>query len=303
MMNWFTNVDKLVNTCPIGRNTASGNYGVFLNDMIKTQHDDFIVVLWNELENHGGNVMGMSESATPGDVNVTESSFGKKNIIPGYPSYFWFIPEYECVIQVVIKGLAPGRSKLKDFMEGYLGNKSKYCVLDSDDRIIGFSQNGKDEPNAAHRFPQFVPVRIAKIDVLDDILANRPKITRVIKKEKLSFKVARQKDIIEKFFSGLGTDGRQSSIEDRVVTHSLEYAPSTREIKAMYQRFLNKKQGDNLLNVGFRLSSGKTLYFAKEYQDVETEINLSKTKNQIISAAELEAVLIKRRTDLLKVLK
>lgn len=305
LQSWFKNTNKLVNTCPITRKPANGQYGVFINDMIKTPHGDFIIVLWNEVPNTGGNVMGMPEAAQPGNVAVKEANFGASGFIPGYPSYYWFIPSENAVLQVVIKGLAPGRSNLKTFLEGFLNYKSKYRVLhpNNPQKVIGFSVNGKPEDDAPLREPHFITHRVGKKNPLNDILAHQHEITRVIRQEELSSHNQRHKGQIEQFFSRILKPKGITHVDKRLVTQSLEYRPTPAEIREMHRVFIGRPDGDPLRNIGFKLTGNRTIYFDHEYEEVETEIAFNKTKNQIISAAELEAELIKRRKDLIKPLK
>ena len=85
----------------------------------------------------------MPPLAKPGKVDMLTTGFDTDKAIPGFPCYFWFIPQLNVFASITFDHSLMGKGHLDNYLNGYLANKSPYRVFDKNNKVIGFSVDGK----------------------------------------------------------------------------------------------------------------------------------------------------------------
>lgn len=311
MKKWGESHSQIQNACPFEVDPANGNYGVYFCGMAKGASNDYVLALWNEAPNLKGNVVGLRGSDAPGKAQINKK-LGRKGYIPGYPSYYWIVPNENILVHLYVDDMPAGASHLKTFVKAYLANKSENCVFQKQSsgsiEIEGFSIDGGPMPDEEHTFlrPEFTSSRIYKDEILADIIRRQPDISSVIKKETLHYSKLHQRSSIESFFRNMipGTNIRGGQLEGRAITHSLKYKPSKGEIKMMYSRFkeeLNKlPEQREVDNVGFRFSDRSSLFFKDSLAKIETDLKVNHGSNSLIEPIDFLNKLTSKKNDFLR---
>jgi len=91
---------------------------------------DWLISLWNEVENKDGKVLYAQSTQAVGAAKATSVNLGK-DMIPGFPSIFWVLPKLERIVCIVPSwrrqtGTRQFESYIKSFIECF----SPYVVRD-----------------------------------------------------------------------------------------------------------------------------------------------------------------------------
>lgn len=92
-------------------------------------HDGFGIVLWNEVPNNKGEVSYIDGRSTVGNPQSQTAGAGVGQI-PGWPSYFWILPDEKLIMCLRTKSQtytnSTGLPQLRWYLQSYLLSKSKY---------------------------------------------------------------------------------------------------------------------------------------------------------------------------------
>jgi len=104
--------------------------------MSKGAHGDWLVSLWNEVENYEGKVR-YAPSTQPVDAAQATTHNPGANMIPGFPSLFWVLPKLNILIAVVPDTQkSSGVRQFGEYVRGFIGFFSEYVVKDEKDPKI-----------------------------------------------------------------------------------------------------------------------------------------------------------------------
>lgn len=266
------------------------------------QHGDYLLTLWAEVPNDSGVIYGMPPLDKPGKVSMLTTGFDDKKAIPGFPCYYWFVPSENVFASIKFDHSYQGKLNLDNYLNGFLANKSSYRVLNNKGEIIGFSADGKDSEEAKKLNPKFYAAG-KKYDVIQaELLSNIHRITRILKREKITYSNQDGRNLIEKVFSGL-LDNTPKSTEDRSVFHEMEFKPTEAQLKSIISHYNKKGAASPIRNVGFKYNDGKSVWLSGLNVAFEAEINVRRKENHIIAPDRLLTAIIKKRDELLKKMK
>ncbi len=93
----------------------------------------FLVTTWNLSILESDNIlMAKMDDAPPGNVHVVPQSI-EEGYIPGYPCYFWVLPEEEIMISILIDGQRKrGIENFTYYMNSFLTYCAKFVIYDCD---------------------------------------------------------------------------------------------------------------------------------------------------------------------------
>ncbi|MDN3526030.1 hypothetical protein QWY79_12220 [Halomonas sabkhae] len=197
-VDWGKSVTQIDNTKTYAPSGSTTRHATFFAD---GHHDrasgETVVVLWKEVNSNKGDVYGLSRSNRPGHGQVTTRSFDYKKYIPGFPVYFWFFPREKKMLALEFEHSDKGKMNLVHYLYGFLGwRATPWCVSSSkvkvtehnyDKTLLGYSPDGSSSNIHGHVKPR-VDIDICKSgDVLKQLLAVRPKITRLQRTEAIEF--------------------------------------------------------------------------------------------------------------------
>jgi hypothetical protein len=297
--SWANDGRDIINTTcyePDSDNNILNTY--FCDWQINETNGDSVLILWNEVSNDNGTIYGMEPMQPPGGTSMLSTGFGSTKAIPGFPSYFWFIPQKDLFATVRFNHSVPGKGNLDYYLNGFMANKSSYSVISKKSEIIGYSINGKPNKNSPDIYSRFEAVGRKQNDLAAELIANRHRITRIIRKERLSYTVAEERSTIERVFSNLLSDPLKNT-ESRDISIDLQFRPTETELRQIINNFTNSEDGAGLSNAGFVYNNGKKVMLMGTAVAFKTELNLSRSTNQIISSQKLLQGLTKSRQALL----
>ncbi len=112
---------------------------------LRRHGDAWLLTLWNETANTDGAVASMSAYAEVGTSDVTMNELPDGDI-PGFASYFWFIPEQNVVATLRFQHPGAARLQMRSYIQKFMENFCSNAVTAIDDetgeiRVHGYRQS------------------------------------------------------------------------------------------------------------------------------------------------------------------
>ena len=181
LRDWASDGREFVNTTTYEAdpdNDVRNTY--FCNWHRNDVNGDSVLILWNEVPNDNGVIYGMNPMDRPGNTAMLTTGFGDTPAIPGFPSYYWFVPERSVFATVRFHHSVQGKSNLDNYLNGFLANKSPYRVTNEEGTVIGYSENGQQSDNSARIHSKFYALGRKQEELEAELLTNLHKIRRII---------------------------------------------------------------------------------------------------------------------------
>lgn len=260
---------------------------------------DSLLVLWNQSPNDDGVIYGMNPTLPPGATAMLSTDFGKEPAIPGAPSYIWFVPSKNVFATIRFNHSVQGKGNLDHYLNGFLQNKSKYRVLDTEGKVVGYSPNGEASEDSEQMHPRFEAYGRKQEELEAELLTNITKITRIVKRETLNYAVPDDRGPFERVFSKLLPSPPVFN-QLRSISHELQFSPTEAELKAIIKNFDELGQDTFIKNAGFVYRDGKKIMLTGANVAFEHHFNIDRGENQLISAERLLKEISTQRADLLR---
>ena len=159
LQNWTMAGDlKLEDTCTFSQKESEDDFmRTFCFDIIPSHEtDDFFITTWNETPSNRGRVPSVVADQPVGAATVHLNNI-QKGTIPGYATYFWFIPELDTFATIRFQHTLNGHKNLVRYVNGFLEKFSGYAVTthtdDDNVEITGYRE--KDTDDVLDLFPSF----------------------------------------------------------------------------------------------------------------------------------------------------
>ncbi|CAE6937223.1 hypothetical protein P3517_23965 [Vibrio parahaemolyticus] len=305
LREWATDGKEFANTTTYQAFPQRDLFNTYFNDSAHCQMSgDHVLVLWNEVPNDNGVIYGKNPLEHPGSTDMLTTGFDDENVIPGLPSYFWFIPEHNAFATIKFQHSYAGKGNLDHYLNGFLRNKSPYRVFSPEDpnEVIGFSVDGVFNENSAKLYANFQAVGMKNEDLVDSLLQNLGRITKMIKKEELSYINPDNREWHERifggFFNGLTAETPEFGPQNRLITHELQFRPSEVQLREIVRSFDNSDD-ISLRNVGFQYNDGTRVMLSGTSISNETRLRVTRSDNESISAQVLLNAILEERATLL----
>lgn len=123
---------------------------VYLLD-IRGGRDNWLLTLWNQTPSTQGKVASVPTNAVVGNANVVMTKLAP-NTIPGYATYFYFVPSLSAVAAIRFQHMVFGHAGMKHYMSGFLRLGTRYVrwsdVPNADGvlEILGYAAAAPDQP-------------------------------------------------------------------------------------------------------------------------------------------------------------
>jgi len=264
-----------------------------------TTTKDSLLILWNQVANDNGVIYGMRPNSQPGETSMLTTDFGNTPVIPGAPSYIWFIPSKNVFATIRFTHSVQGKGNLDHYLNGFLQNKSPYRVLNGQNEVIGYSASGKATENSAKYHPRFEAYGRKQEELEAELLTNILKITKIIKRETLQYSSDDDRSTFERVFSKLLANSPTFN-QTRTISHELQFSPTETELKQIIKNFGELGEDTFIKNAGFVYKDGRTVMLTGASVAFTHQFEISREENQLISAERLLAAITTHRADLLR---
>lgn len=300
LRSWASDGREFVNTSTYESDPDNDLMNTYFSNWHRNDvNGDSILILWNEVPNDSGVIYGMSPMGRPGNTAMMTTGFGDTPAIPGFPSYFWFVPERNVFAAIRFNHSVQGKSNLDNYLNGFMANKSSYRVINEEGTIIGYSRSGQKSKKSSRIYSKFYALGRKQEELEAELLTNLHKITRIIKRESLQYTVEDDRRTLERVFSGL-LGNTPTFNQTRTITHELQFEPTEQQLRQIINNYAELNLASSIRNAGFIYNDGKRIMLNGTSVAFSAELNVQREENQIISPQSLLAAITSSRQDLLR---
>lgn len=293
LQQWSQN-KQLAETQTFGISAAEGEaeqLPVYLLD-IRGSHDDWLVTLWNQTPSTQGQVASIRTDAVVGQAGVVMTELAP-NTIPGYATYFYFIPSLAAVAAVRFQHMIFGHSGMKHYMSGFVRQFTRYVrwsdVPNAEGalEILGYAPGPADEPQDL--VPYFKSEVMKQGGERDLLVQKSREVRKIIRKTELNN--GRRPDLAlwQKLL-------RRAGMADAPVappTVRLEYEMPARfepeEMRALQERWdVESADMEEWEDVGFILQGEQTAYWlSKSIARGAYELDVERDNLEVVNPQSL----------------
>lgn len=206
---------------------------VYLFDM-KQDGGDWLIATWNEVSSTENAVLSIAEQSVVGMRAETHANEVVDRTIPGFPAYFWFLPDRGVMATIKFERTPAAKDAMVMYLLHYMRQESPYVVQDDDGNIIGYEDATATERTTGKPYPRFKVSPYAKPGEVDLILRSRESIRKIVRSGVLHPNNA----VDTAAFGGLlaflrGVKRNRSVVGEQKVKIEMDLTPTADELKSM----------------------------------------------------------------------
>ncbi|WFS62305.1 hypothetical protein LF599_16840 [Pseudodesulfovibrio thermohalotolerans] len=238
---------------------------------------DYLLTCWNGVPaTDDGRIVAIRGNAPVGNVEAAdvETSNFSDGYIPGFATYFWFIPNSYLFATIRFQSRPMGKDEVEKYIRSFLNTK-----------------DGRPYGRAA-----FKSSRVLNPGEIAYIRAQRQNITKVIYKAELSAHIHTDTSLFQGLLGKIGVGENRQHNHNYKLKTELKMTPTDDDM----QGILNHWETVNDADVGFMIR-GKQSPFWLNHSIAQTDItiNVQRDNPEVINAQSLLEALVGQRQQLL----
>jgi len=278
----------------------------------------FLVTTWNQTPTINGALAYIDGTSKVGVPAISHSTPPAGNI-PGYPTYFWFIPDEQLYATIQLPESLNGRENLhryiSSFMEKFhpehvVSNKNLGVDDDAHLYIQGYRENSSSKIHLRDDVTILFKGGLHKNPGdFDYIKKNLSKVNRIIRKETLSSKTPNNQigAKLKNAFSYIGLSDPALPIDHNYrVKMELKLTPTEEQFDQIVKAWEKEQEIDGLStynDYGFQFSDHQSpRWLGKTYARSSFEIPVTYIDDVLIEPDSLLSELIKRKATITKLI-
>lgn len=269
-------------------------------NLIDINQEDYLLVTWNQIPSVEGQVASVPSLEPVGNAEVSLTELPEDSI-PGFATYFWFIPDREIFACIQLPKTLNGRKNLEKYLKDFLSKATTYVVT-RDNTIIGYRKDSTDETRLLH--PSFESKPYRKLAEIEYLRSQREQIRKIIKKDKLSFLTQQNISLWQLFLSKIGiSEPAIPHEEDINFKFEINHCPTEMELNDIITAWERESSATRWTDTGFRLKGeNKTRWLSHSLARSEVPLDVTRTNEELVNAQSLLEELVRRKDELLALL-
>jgi hypothetical protein len=307
LKNWASGKD-LVDT-DVFQNKNKQDLCTYLADLKSNSHSA-IMVLWNQVPYTDSGVLSLPNQAKFGQIQQADANSIKEDSIPGYPTYFWFIPSLNVFATICFNTNVNGRIAMESYVKQFMRQFSSYVVKELNEQTNELEIKGYsiDPTNSNEKVfdhpPSFYSYIYPKAQKLEELKVQAPQIKKITKKAVCSYSNPVSLNMLQKvvgLFTGLPQ--QLSSNQDFFVKTEVSVNGLTdTEVQGLFDEWERDVEAWKSLDYGFSID-GKQHWFSRATVKWEGELALSFTEqNSFGNISALLSELENKKSSILSVI-
>lgn len=302
LLLWVKDKD-LGDTCTYAIEESENGYHTYCLDIAKSiSSEEFIITTWNETPSTQGNIASVSPTSKVGKANVALTPLPKNNI-PGYATYFWFIPNKNILATIRFHHAVNGHQNLCRYLKTFLAKWTSFVAtnendVEADHSIIGYRKDINTEPlNLNPMFESYLKKKPGKIEF---IVNNRENIRTIYRKNLLSPKSQVDITFLNQMLEKLGVQDPPQTDHEVKVKYEFNYTPEEAELNSIITEW-EHNHSTKWDDIGFKLQKDDGTYWLS-YSLAKRSIKLDITREnaEIVTASSLLNAILDNRQVLLQ---
>ncbi|MEX0597391.1 MAG: hypothetical protein WD512_12930 [Candidatus Paceibacterota bacterium] len=288
---------ELQETKTYGLEDYQNHLPTYCLDLVRdNQTGDYLLTTWNETPTDQGNYASINLRSSVGQYELDIQKI-PKGYVPGYATYFWFIPDLSRFCTIRFSQPLNGHPNLKLYLKNYLKNYSGWVFDDGgiDEReIIGY---GTNEGNIDLKLnPIFDSRPAVKTGDREFLRRNAQFIRKVMRKNRVNYVNRENLNFVGNLFRRIGIN---NDVLPEVDFHDVKFEIDREftevEIVEIFDYWLQNIQEDNghFDDIGFKFTGNSDDYWlSRIIQKMEFEIDVIRRQEEVVEADSLLTELI-----------
>ncbi|MDG2959865.1 hypothetical protein P7L91_03285 [Bisgaard Taxon 10/6] len=301
-------IGKTLADTDVFKNKNNSSFCTYLAD-IKTNTDSALLVMWNQVPSTEAGVLSLPNNSTVGSIQQADANAIKANSIPGYPTYFWFVPSKNIFATICFNTIINGRGDMEKYIRQFMKLFSKHVIKELDQQsnqleVKGYSLDPNNPQETIYKYPPTFQSQLYPLSQGLDVLKNRaPEIKKITKKATAEYRTEISKKFFQKalaMFTGIKRTPSASDTFSINTEISIPNGLTAQEVQGLYDEWLDDISSLHSLDYGFAMLGGEQLWFSHALAKWEGELSLSFTEqNSFGNMGKLLSELENKRTAIL----
>ncbi|MCK2179023.1 hypothetical protein MUN35_04790 [Hafnia paralvei] len=271
---------------------------------VQQRGDNVVLLLWNEVPSTDQNVPSVEENAHFGTGPGVIMNSIQAGSIPGFATYFWFIPSKNLVASIKLNHALTGQKAMQCYLHSFLKQSSSHVVAESVAKedgghevvIRGYKVNPMDDelPNKKH-YPQFVTGLVknpGKHDIIRENAANISKIEKVVE---LDLAKADELSLWQSLLVSMNISHAQTADVSTKIKYELSPNVDLQDIDGMIDDW-NENNDTNSCDYGFVFKGDSKMYWlSRSLARTKFPLNLERQDAEFVTSSSLLEELVGKR--------
>lgn len=267
--------------------------------------EEYLLTTWNEVPSTDNRVPNLDLASRVGSPKIRLATV-PEDAVAGYPTYFWFIPRLNVFATVVfLPQKLNGRPGMAKLLEEFIAKFSRFVVVNdetNETEVLGYRDPDQGDPADLEKlYPWFRSSMLTHSNTLDLIRKNRNDISKIVRKNRLSFEVSDPGSLIGSMLDVLGIATPQIRKEEIKVKYEIDHCPTEDELESIISNW-NESAGSRWDDVGFKFRSEgtNTYWLSGGIVRKEEDLDVTPRRNTLMEPKLLIQALQQKRRKLLR---
>jgi len=303
LIKWSAAPKSLTETQTYVPHSHASELPVFLAE-ITPSNNSCLLTLWNQTHD-GDGIPSLLGTSSVGNAQM-ELSEVKAGHIPGFATYFWFIPQFDVVATVMVGRKYAGLTAMQDYVKGFLRQYSKHAVKDDskpDAKRTIFSYR-KDAGSPLGKYtPAFRVVPVTKAADLQYLIDNADSITKMYRRDEFSMQNRKSKADWQHLLSSLSMGTYSPNLTSTRLTLETDIQVTSQDVSSIIDEWKKNNGSSEYSDYGFRLQGeSQPRWLSGMVARDEFTLRLNKVNPQLISGPVMLTALEAQAGEILKLL-
>lgn len=278
---------------------------------IQSSVDSTIIVTWNQVPYTEAGVLSLPTKAKVGEIRNADENPLEEGSIPGYPTYFWFIPSSNVFATICFNTTVNGRAGMENYIRNFMTYFSSNVVAEFDEEtntkcVEGYKLDINDENGKIYSHPPLFKSKLYPKSQKLDLLKKRAfEVKKIIKKAKLTYHNKISSSWYQNIMSFIGLSQSEPLSTEKFTIKteiSVNGGMTEKEVQKLYNDWCKDKLKDS---IDYGLSIGdKWFWFSKSIARDEFELDIYfNPQNSFENISKLLSELDKKRNKILSIMK
>ncbi|MCS3806718.1 hypothetical protein HNO92_004327 [Chromobacterium alkanivorans] len=304
LQRWSSN-KNLVQTKVFEPRDGQDIHPAYLLD-IKNSGDSWVVTTWNQTPANEAGVASIKGESNVGSAEVVINEIDPGSI-PGFATYFWFLPRQNIFASVRFQHLWTGQKSLQNYFDSFLGSFSRYVVFDNtssgaDVEIIGYRDDEDDPP--MNLLPRFKTALEQKPGRKDYIRQRAQRIRKVIRKSVLKLQRTPDFALWQTFLHKMHISPPSTRNENVKVQYEIATTVQVSDVDAIIAEWEehHEREWDDY-GFEFKGEANKTYWLSHSLARGEFDLDVVRDHPEVVNSESLLSALHAKREHILSILR